>query len=72
MGPDQKYVEWQWGAKESKAFQEIKDLLTRAPVMANHRQGATTRLTTDASPVEVGAILEQKTTTRVLQANILR
>ena len=28
--------------------------------MAYHRQGATTRLTTDASPVGVGAILEQK------------
>ena len=55
-----KDVKWQWGAKESKTFQEIKDLLTRAPVMAYHRQGATTRLKTDASPVGVGAILEQK------------
>ena len=57
-----KDVKWQWGAKESKAFQEIKDLLTRAPVMAYmyHGQGATTRLTNDASPVGVGAILEQK------------
>ena len=54
-----KDVKWQW---ESKAFQEIKDLLTRAPVMAYmyHGQGATTRLTNDASPVGVGAILEQK------------
>ena len=52
-----KDVKWQW---ESKAFQEIKDLLTRTTVMAYHRQGATTRLTTDASPVGVGAILEQK------------
>ena len=55
-----KDVKWQWGAKESKTFQEIKDLLTKAPVMAYHRQGATTRLTTDASPVGVGAILEHK------------
>ena len=55
-----KDVKWQWGAKESKAFLEIKDLLTRAPVMAYHRQGATTRLTTDASPVGVGAILVQE------------
>ena len=28
--------------------------------MAYHRQGTTTRLKTDASPVGVGAILEQK------------
>jgi len=27
----------QWDAKESKAFEEIKDLLTRAPVMAYYR-----------------------------------
>ena len=55
-----KDVKWHWGPKEKKAFQEIKGLLTRAPVMAYHRQGATTRLTTDASPVGVGAVLEQK------------
>ena len=47
------------GCKESKAFQEIEDLLTRAPVMVYHRQGATARLTNDASPVGAGAILEQ-------------
>ena len=55
-----KDVKWQWVAKESKAFQEIKDVLTRAPVMAYHRQGSTTRFTTNSSPVAVGAILEQK------------
>ena len=55
-----KDVKWKWGLKEAKSFQEIKDRLTRAPVMAYFRQGAETRLTTDASPVGVGAILEQK------------
>ena len=55
-----KGVKWQWGVKENKVFQEIKDLLTRSLVMAYHRQGATTRLKTDASPVRVGAILKQK------------
>ena len=55
-----KDVKWRWGTKEAKSFQEIKDRLTRAPVMAYFRQGAETRLTTDASPVGVGAILEQK------------
>ena len=53
-----KDVKWQWGAKENKAFQEIKGRLTRVPVMAYHRQGAPTRLTTDASPV--GAILLER------------
>jgi len=37
--------------------------------MAYHRQGATTRLTTDSSPVGVGAIpVEQKPRRRDLQA----
>jgi len=48
-----KAVKWQWRAKESKAFQEIKELLTRAPVMVYNRQGVTTRLTTDAAPAGV-------------------
>lgn len=45
---------------QNEAFNEIKDQLFCAPVMAYHRQGAPTRLTTDASPVGIGAILEQK------------
>ena len=53
-------TEWKWGSEETRAFQQIKDQLTRAPVMAYHQQGAPTRLTTDASPVGVGAILEQQ------------
>ena len=55
-----KDVKWKWGPKEAKSFQEIKDRLTRAPVMAYFRQGAETRLTTDTSPVGVGTILAQK------------
>ena len=55
-----KDVKWKLGLEETKSFKEIKDRLTRAPVMAYFRQGAETRLTTDASPVGVGAILEQK------------
>ena len=55
-----KDVKWKWEPKQAKSFQEIKDRLTRAPVMAHFRQGAETRLTTDASPVGVGAILEQR------------
>ena len=53
-------TEWKWGSEETRAFQQIKDRLIQAPVMAYHQQGAPTRLTTDASPVGVGAILEQQ------------
>lgn len=45
-----KDTKWRWGPKKNEAFNEIKDRLVRAP----------TRLTTDASPVGIGAILEQK------------
>ena len=66
-----KDVKWQWGSREEKAFRDIKTRLAHAPVMAYHRQGAPTRLTTDASPVRIGAILEQ-TRRWELQAHLLR
>ena len=55
-----KAAEWRWGPREDKAFRDVKSRLTHAPVMAYHRQGAPTRLTTDASSVGIGAILEQE------------
>ena len=55
-----KTASWNWGKKEIAAFDQIKTLLTSAPVMAYFTQGASTRLTTDASPVGIGAILEQQ------------
>ena len=55
-----KNAKWQWGSKEAAAFSQIKHLLTCAPVMAYYNQNAKTRVTTDASPVGLGAILEQE------------
>ena len=43
-----------------KAFDSIKSMMTRTPVLAYHRLVAHTRLTTDASPVGLEAVLEQK------------
>ena len=48
------------GYKEKEAIEQIKSLLTHAPVMAYFKQDAETRLTTDASPVGLGEILEQR------------
>ena len=48
---------WKWGTKEEEAFEEIKKLLTNAPVMAYFAKDAKTRLVTDASPVGLGAVL---------------
>ena len=49
-----------WNRDQQKAFDSIKSMMTRTPVLAYHRLGAHTRLTTDASPVGLGAVLEQK------------
>ena len=51
---------WKWGTKEEEAFEQIKKLLTNAPVMAYFAKDAKTRLVTDASPVGLGAVLEQQ------------
>ena len=51
---------WIWGTKEEEAFDKIKALLTNAPVMAYFTKDAKTRLVTDASPVGLGAMLEQE------------
>ncbi|XP_048590584.1 uncharacterized protein LOC116613084 isoform X1 [Nematostella vectensis] len=55
-----KNAKWKWGAKEAESFAQIKHLLTCAPVMSYFTQGAQTRIITDASPVGLGAILEQR------------
>ena len=51
---------WKWDTKEEEAFEQIKKLLTNAPVMAYFAKDAKTRLVTDASPVGLGAVLEQQ------------
>ena len=55
-----KASEWRWGPREHRAFVGVKTWLTHSPAMAYHRQGAPTHLTTDASPVGTGVILEQE------------
>lgn len=54
------HAKWKWGTAEKNAFQAVQRHLTQAPVMAFFKQGAETRITTDASPVGIGAVLEQK------------
>ena len=59
-------VEWRWGDEEERAFEEIKDRLTRLPVLAQPDSAAAMSgerpflLTTDASKEGVGAVLAQK------------
>ena len=53
-------AEWKWTQVEEDAFNQVKQCLTKAPVMAYFTTGAKTRVITDASPVGLGAILEQQ------------
>ena len=50
---------WKWDTREEEAFEQIKKLLANTPVMTYFAKDAKTRLVTDASPVGLGAILEQ-------------
>ena len=51
---------FQWSEKHDQAFQQIKDLLTNAKVMAYFDPSKDTELVTDASPWGLSAILMQK------------
>ena len=51
---------FQWGRRQQKAFEEVKSLITQAPTLVHYQRGAHTRLVTDASPVGLGAVLEQQ------------
>ena len=51
---------WSWTDRQTAALAEIKKRLISAKVMAYWRPDVDTRLITDASPVGLGAILEQR------------
>ena len=53
-------AKWKWGNQEEKAFSQVKERLIQAPIMAYYRPSSKTKITTDASPVGVGAVLEQE------------
>ena len=54
---DQKF---EWSKRQQNAFDKVKSLITEAPTLSYYNQKAKTRLITDASPVGLGAILEQE------------
>ena len=53
-------MSWQWGAREQKAFDAIKDLVTNAPCLALvdlTDEALTLEVHTDASNVALGGVL---------------
>ncbi|QRW16907.1 Retrotransposable element Tf2 protein [Rhizoctonia solani] len=51
---------WLWGMPEEQAFQELKALVTKAPVLIHSNPDLPYYLETDASGVAMGAILSQR------------
>ena len=56
----QKAVSWSWGTKQQKAFKEAKGALTSAKVLVHYDPTKPLRLSCDASPYGVGAVLSHK------------
>ena len=54
-----KHAKFEWTEKQQKAFVQLKEYLTRAPVMAYFDIGKKSMLTVDASPYGLSAILSQ-------------
>ncbi|KAF8750875.1 hypothetical protein RHS01_08951 [Rhizoctonia solani] len=55
-----KETPWSWGSLEEAAFQELKSLVTRSPVLIHSNPSLPYYLETDASGVAMGAILSQR------------
>lgn len=55
-----KDVPWQWSYKEQKAFESLKDILVKEPVLGHYSEEKDLWLTCDASPYGVGCVLGQR------------
>lgn len=56
----QKGIEWYWGKAEEKAFTEVKQLVTQAPVLAYYSPKKELVIQCDASSLGLGAALLQE------------
>ena len=56
----QKNTRWKWGPKQKKAFEEAKELLVSAKVLAHYDPYKDLYLACDASPYGIGAVLSHR------------
>ena len=56
----QKGVEWYWGDAEDKAFNEVKQLVTQAPILTYYSPDKELVIQCDASSLGIGAALMQE------------
>lgn len=54
-----KNQEWQWEKEQQKAFDEMKKLLTTAPILQQAEEAMPFTIRTDASGYAIGAVLSQ-------------
>ncbi|KEP45615.1 putative Transposon Tf2-1 polyprotein, partial [Rhizoctonia solani 123E] len=53
-------AEWKWNTREQESFEELKRVITEAPVLAHADPNKTYYLETDASGAAMGAVLSQR------------
>lgn len=55
-----KEVDWKWTADHQRGWEKIKEVITKAPVLAQYDRMLPTRVSADASTKGLGAVLEQQ------------
>ncbi|EUC60615.1 Transposon Tf2-1 polyprotein, putative, partial [Rhizoctonia solani AG-3 Rhs1AP] len=53
-------AEWKWNTREQESFEELKKVITEAPVLVHADPNKTYYLETDASGAAMGAVLSQR------------